>query len=364
MSGREQREAGEREQRTHDRAASCPDCGEEVGVLVRVCPGCGLEAPVLELLAASGRVPGGGSAHVFAVWPGRWTIGRSRACDIVLRDSSISRIHAQLVHHDHEPGRVEIVDEGGANGVYLGPERVRRAPLESGSVLQLGRLALRFVQPISDAITTERLTSPLQHLSLPGSDVARQAALLALDQLQLGVLLMDGEARALVVNRSARAILDGGDAVSLQGSTLRCRSSADQARLRELLAPEGPRAGALLVSRPAGRPIAVLVHRLDTPVAGGLTGLRAVFLSDPELGIEPAGDVLARLYHLTPAEARLAGELLQGRTLEESAEQLGVTVHTARTHLRRVFEKTDTRRQSELVLLLLRGTAQVRPPAP
>ena len=35
------------------------------------------------------------------------------------------------------------------------------------------------------------------------------------------------------------------------------------------------------------------------------------------------------------------------------AENLGVTLSTVRTHLQRAFEKTDTRRQSELVRLLL-----------
>jgi DNA-binding CsgD family transcriptional regulator len=39
--------------------------------------------------------------------------------------------------------------------------------------------------------------------------------------------------------------------------------------------------------------------------------------------------------------------------VEAASAELGITVLTARTHLKRVFAKTKTRRQSELVLLLL-----------
>jgi DNA-binding CsgD family transcriptional regulator len=41
-------------------------------------------------------------------------------------------------------------------------------------------------------------------------------------------------------------------------------------------------------------------------------------------------------------------------TLEQTAEQLGMTYETARSHLRRVFEKTETTRQSELIIQLAR----------
>lgn len=58
-------------------------------------------------------------------------------------------------------------------------------------------------------------------------------------------------------------------------------------------------------------------------------------------------------YGLTPAETRLAFELLQGGTRTEIAARLGVSLSTVRTHLSHIFDKTGTRRQSELVALLL-----------
>jgi DNA-binding CsgD family transcriptional regulator len=340
------------------RHSACPECGDPVGLAQLCCAGCALEPPLVELLsAAQGRTRDGVPTGVFAVWPGTWSIGRSRSCDIVLRDSSVSRRHAAFVHDAR--GRLWIEDQGGANGVYVGAEKVTRAALAGGDVLQVGRLTLRVAQASPDTTTTERLPPQLQQLSRAGADVGAEAAVLALDHLQLGVVLLRADGSTLVVNQAARGVLSEADGLSLSaGRTLQCRDRATEARLRELMHPDAARAGAVLVSRNGRRPLTLLVTRLDGTGEAG--GLRAVFISDPERGVARAEEILARLYALTPAEARLAGELLEGRSLEDAADQLGITIHTARTHLRRIFGKTDTRRQSELVLLLLRGTGQVQ----
>ncbi|WP_245486426.1 helix-turn-helix transcriptional regulator [Mesorhizobium sp. M7A.F.Ca.US.010.02.1.1] len=75
--------------------------------------------------------------------------------------------------------------------------------------------------------------------------------------------------------------------------------------------------------------------------------------------------ILSALFDLSPSEARLAGSLASGLTLKAAAVELGITVKTARTYLERVFRKTGTSRQGELVALLS-GTAPLAPfvPAP
>ena len=59
------------------------------------------------------------------------------------------------------------------------------------------------------------------------------------------------------------------------------------------------------------------------------------------------------VYRLSPAQARLAHMLLNGNDLASAADQLGVTINTARTHLHRMFEKTGVRSQPALVTALL-----------
>lgn len=62
-------------------------------------------------------------------------------------------------------------------------------------------------------------------------------------------------------------------------------------------------------------------------------------------------------YGLTRAEARLATLLADGRDLNEIGDVLQVTQNTVRTHLKRIFSKTGTNRQSSLVRLILSGSS-------
>jgi DNA-binding CsgD family transcriptional regulator len=62
---------------------------------------------------------------------------------------------------------------------------------------------------------------------------------------------------------------------------------------------------------------------------------------------------LGRLFGLTRAEQALTAALAAGARLSDSAERLGISYETARTHLRNIFAKTGVDRQTELVRLTL-----------
>ena len=62
-------------------------------------------------------------------------------------------------------------------------------------------------------------------------------------------------------------------------------------------------------------------------------------------------------YRLTPKETELARLPTAGHSVETAAETLAITIVTARVHLRNLFIKTGTDRQSELILLLSRLSA-------
>jgi DNA-binding CsgD family transcriptional regulator len=68
--------------------------------------------------------------------------------------------------------------------------------------------------------------------------------------------------------------------------------------------------------------------------------------------VVPSPSILAGLFDLTPSEARLAAALSQGRPLKDAAAGLKITVKSSRTYLERIFAKTGTRQQSQLVALL------------
>jgi DNA-binding CsgD family transcriptional regulator len=84
----------------------------------------------------------------------------------------------------------------------------------------------------------------------------------------------------------------------------------------------------------------------------GARGLLTLVPLEPAYGPSPA--LLRRAFGLTPAEAKLAATIAQGKAPEQIAEELGIARTTVRNQLRAIFSKTNTHRQSELVALLAR----------
>jgi DNA-binding CsgD family transcriptional regulator len=77
-----------------------------------------------------------------------------------------------------------------------------------------------------------------------------------------------------------------------------------------------------------------------------------ILVVDPDSQVHFARDAFAKLFGLSPAECRLAVALLNGLQLEVAAGELRISYETARTTLKRIFQKTGTDRQAELVVLL------------
>jgi hypothetical protein len=67
------------------------------------------------------------------------TLGRSRGSDVVLRDGTVSRAHAELTRMD---GACWVRDLGSTNGTWLAGHRVTAPePVRRGDVLRLGSWA-------------------------------------------------------------------------------------------------------------------------------------------------------------------------------------------------------------------------------
>jgi DNA-binding CsgD family transcriptional regulator len=77
-----------------------------------------------------------------------------------------------------------------------------------------------------------------------------------------------------------------------------------------------------------------------------------LMVHDPDEQPHVPHETIATMFGLTPSEARLLLALSQGQTLTQYADESHVTQNTARTHLKSVFAKTSTSRQSDLVRLM------------
>jgi DNA-binding CsgD family transcriptional regulator len=82
----------------------------------------------------------------------------------------------------------------------------------------------------------------------------------------------------------------------------------------------------------------------------------AIFLEDGTSGVGDLESAIRGLFDLTPREAAVAAALARGQDVAAAARHLGIAPGTTRNHLKAVFLKTGTRRQGELVSLILRLT--------
>ena len=81
--------------------------------------------------------------------------------------------------------------------------------------------------------------------------------------------------------------------------------------------------------------------------------LAVLCVSDPQRPQEAPAEWLQRLYGLTPAEARVLEALVAGHNLKGAAAGLGIAYETVRSHMKSIFDKTNTRRQIDVVKLVL-----------
>jgi uncharacterized protein YhfF/DNA-binding CsgD family transcriptional regulator len=216
----------------------------------------------------------------------------------------------------------------------------------------------------------DRGAALLDRLEQQGGAVRALEGVLA--QVQTAVIVVNHALQVCYANSAAEALLRRGDAMSVKQGHLRTRWPADQRPLAAAVcsacgtADESPRGdpvsslkGTAIV--PIGRnehqtPYQATVLPLRQDCGGPqCSGNAIVFLNDPDeaaSAVTAQEDAYCRLFRLTPAEARLAVYLTSGASLVEAAHTFGVTHNTVRKQLSAVFDKTDTRRQADLVRVM------------
>ncbi len=182
-----------------------------------------------------------------------------------------------------------------------------------------------------------------------------------LESLPEAIFVVDRDGYPIFANGGGELLLNKRDGLTLAAGALSAASGQETRQLRQLLhtvagcGTEQPTAGKeMLLSRPSGAP--PLIVRI-APVAHSLIddGGRASAVALAFVRQIDSLDVVHRLcgyYHMTPAEGRLAALILQGHSLLEAASELHITKNTARTHMKRIYLKTATHRQVDLVRLL------------
>jgi DNA-binding CsgD family transcriptional regulator len=192
-------------------------------------------------------------------------------------------------------------------------------------------------------------------------DIAAAVLSQLLDQLVVGVILADADARLYYANGEAHGILARCDGLADSPDGLKAATAASTYRLRHALALMGvtvandsgaPETHCLCLPRPGPSRRAPLLLTLSA--LRGLPGRIAIFIDVPE-HLQPVSRVaLVEVFGLTPREAALAALLADGHELRDCASILAMGEGTARNHLKHVFEKTMKHSQVALVAQLCR----------
>jgi DNA-binding CsgD family transcriptional regulator len=84
-----------------------------------------------------------------------------------------------------------------------------------------------------------------------------------------------------------------------------------------------------------------------------------IFIHDPLNGDKSSAALLGQMFGLTAAEAEVAKALCRGLSPDEYARAKGVSANTVYTQIRRLKDKTDSRRMAELLRKLNDAQAAV-----
>lgn len=182
-----------------------------------------------------------------------------------------------------------------------------------------------------------------------------------MQQLSIGVIVINDLGRVVETNAVAERIAAGDDGITIRQSRVVLGRAFEAAKFEAHLADVLPpvlnvkKMARMLVGRPGGKRPYSLTLVPSTRYPGSLGRTYAIVLiSDPDVGI-PTETELAELFGLSPAESRLAVALARGKKLPEIAVDAGVKVTTLRTQLQSIFRKVGVERQSELLLILSHG---------
>ncbi len=173
--------------------------------------------------------------------------------------------------------------------------------------------------------------------------------------IRMPVMLVDASARILAANPAARSLVEQARKANggKPGVTLPGLSAEQFTAIIRRACRSGEKGGGTLMQVSAGQ-THPLLQVMATPVAlnpaSGHSQPAALILVQGSSGdVDHGGHLLQQIFGLTPAEARLARLILEGRSPGDAAIQLRLSVSTIRTQLSAVLKKTGAQRQSDLV---------------
>lgn len=265
--------------------------------------------------------------------------------DVGLPDMSGTDLARELLRAEYRP--VLILSN------YNDEEIVRRA-ITSGVVGYLVKplTVEQLIPSLETSLSRHDARGERVAAHLCGERVSNRHLTGLIDRFPFALLIVDEHHHPIYRNAEARRLLN--ERVLRMDPAGRLRSGTDRDALVPVLNRALDKAGpgelrAVKLDADESRRL----HAWAAPLEGeaGDDGLAAVAVFDGDHVRRYPWQVTQALYGLTRKETQLINGLLQGQTLDDYCETNFVTANTARTHLKSIYRKTGTNRQSEVVRL-------------
>lgn len=213
------------------------------------------------------------------------------------------------------------------------------------------------------------------HRQLSAADLRTHSMEAALNSLSTAVLILRQDGRVEFANAAAVRLAAAQDGFNLRADgpagasttqTAKLRRAVAQAMLLRLQKSTTP-IEFVRLERPSSKEAFVVwaTPVPHTPMVDlvGAQGSVLLFITDPASDCAPSTASLQRAFGFTPAEARLALQLVRGDSLDEAASTIGVTINSARWTVKQLLRKTNSKRQQQLVRKLVTALASMVTPS-
>ena len=139
---------------------------------------------ILTLESGSSDLP----ATRFCLTAGKYILGRSSSCDLVVKHKTVSRRHAEIIPTRQ---KISLRDIGSRNGIFIDETRVLTAELQVGQYVEFGNVLFRLglSQPVQEEPESKSETASCMK---PNAPMAKFRAVLSKAQRRVFDLILKG----------------------------------------------------------------------------------------------------------------------------------------------------------------------------
>lgn len=176
------------------------------------------------------------------------------------------------------------------------------------------------------------------------------------DMLSSAVFVIDRSHRVLHANAAALQICDTPNgALNVSDGRLALIETRASQLLRNAVSAPAPQPSSVVLAFSDGQNRIAAVLPVDAAA-----GVFVLVMHVPSTDLPAFGTSLIEAFRFTPREIAVLMPLVSGKDIAEVADSLGISLATARTHLQRLFEKSKTSRQADLVRVVMQAMPPVR----